>query len=133
MISNCSPQVEITVVLCMYDAPSYPYTQTAYNYLVSLSAELGVQNDIIMPSWFCNNILVSLLQGGSRLVLMSIRFSFYQPQIGSQHRATSSNALSSEFCSCLYSLLMFCPDEDCSPAVETLAFDDMFVSQFCGW
>ena len=30
---------------------------------------------------------------------------------------------------CLYSLLMFCPDEDCSPAVETSEFD-MFASQF---
>ena len=25
---------------------------------------------------------------------------------------------------------MFCPDEDCSPAVETSAFDDIYVSQF---
>ena len=26
-----------------------------------------------------------------------------------------------------------CPEEDCSPAVETSAFDDEFVKPICGW
>ena len=74
-----------------------------------------------MHSWFYNNILVSLLQGGSRLVLsIHVNQILFLPT--TNWLTTSSNAQSPEFC--LYFLLMFCPDEDCSPAVETLAFDE---------
>ena len=70
----------------------------------------------------CEKIMFVFYQGLLHIYVWYVRPS-RRISVGSQY-SYRSGSLSTNH------KLMFCPDEDCSPAVEMSAFDDMFVSQF---
>ena len=66
-------------------------------------------------------------QRGSRLVL-----SIYVEWGSTNHELASHQMPTFGLLACSL-LLDVCPEEDCSPAVETSAFDDEFVKPIRGW